>query len=337
MKCPRCLKDTLNSDGICTACDFREEKTPLEMETAGSPSGNAGEGTEKAPAADTAPNQGEETLPPWRQELSQKLAALKQKKDAADGSGRTRPENGSPAASPAQGKPSARGNASPRKRAATPARKQAASNIQFSAASTPRIEPQQRTIASLGPDVFGTGAAAQASDSRDIRDLIDSAIAKQSGPAQMDMHAFREETDLAPDSKWILLSRSLSSVIDLLIIALCAGVFLISADYASGVVVWDILSTVEYSVLFLFIYFLYSIFFLAASGQTIGMMITDLRIIRTDGGIYGNRPSIRQLFIRCLAFIPSAIVFGIGLLWSFFDEGNRCFHDRISRTSVTRL
>jgi uncharacterized RDD family membrane protein YckC len=78
---------------------------------------------------------------------------------------------------------------------------------------------------------------------------------------------------------------------------------------------------------------MYSIFFLAASGQTVGMMITDLRVI----GIANSRPSVSQLFARSFGYLLSVIVLGAGLVYSFFDRKHRCFHDRLSDTSVIRI
>ena len=200
-------------------------------------------------------------------------------------------------------------------------------------------------MASLGPEVFKTDANPEFSEAKDIRNLIDSAIARQSTLPPEETPVFRQEihqkasqktsqkTSIEEENKSILLSRTLSGLIDLIFIVLCTGAFIISVDYFSGIVILDAVSLIEYGGLFLLIYFLYSIFFLAASGQTVGMMITDLRIV----GIEGSRPSIGQLFSRCFGYLLSVVVFGAGLVWSLFDRKNRCFHDRFSNTSITRI
>ena len=89
----------------------------------------------------------------------------------------------------------------------------------------------------------------------------------------------------------------------------------------------------EGAALFLLIYFLYSIFFLASSNQTLGMMITDLRVVGSDE----RRPLMRQLVGRCFGFLLSFFGLGIGLLWSLFNRESLCFHDRISHTRVIRI
>ena len=89
----------------------------------------------------------------------------------------------------------------------------------------------------------------------------------------------------------------------------------------------------NFSGLFLLVYFFYSIFFLAASNQTLGMMITDLRVVGSDEG----RPLIRQLVGRCFGYLISLMGLGIGLLWSLFDRESLCFHDRVSHTHIIRI
>ena len=95
----------------------------------------------------------------------------------------------------------------------------------------------------------------------------------------------------------------------------------------------DNFSLVLFSCVFLLNYFVYSLFFLAASNQTIGMMITELRVI----GLDGNRPSVRQILQRCCGYLVSLFCLGIGLLLGLFDRESRCFHDRISGTHVVRI
>jgi len=119
----------------------------------------------------------------------------------------------------------------------------------------------------------------------------------------------------------------------LIIILLCTGVLFIAADFFSGIIALDTVSYLCFSGLFLLMYFFYSLFFLASSNQTIGMMITDLRVV----GLYEERPSLGQLFRRCWGYLASILGFGFGLLWGLFDRESFCFHDRISDTHVIRM
>jgi uncharacterized RDD family membrane protein YckC len=117
------------------------------------------------------------------------------------------------------------------------------------------------------------------------------------------------------------------------VIVLCTGGFVLSAEYFSGITVVDQVSLIDFLVLFLLNYFLYSLFFLSASNQTIGMMITDLRVVGTGE----KRPSTGQLLRRSLWHLASLFGLGIGLLLSLFDRENLCFHDRHSGTRVERI
>jgi uncharacterized RDD family membrane protein YckC len=135
------------------------------------------------------------------------------------------------------------------------------------------------------------------------------------------------------EGKLILLSRTLSGLVDWIVIAFCTGAFIVAADYFSGIIALDRISLLLFFALFLLNYFLYSLFFLAASNQTIGMMITDLRVV----GVANNRPSLGQLARRCCGYFMSVCFVGIGLVSALFDRGSLCFHDRISGTRVVRI
>ena len=135
------------------------------------------------------------------------------------------------------------------------------------------------------------------------------------------------------EGKLILLSRTLSGLVDLLIVVFCTGAFIVAADYFSGIIALDPISLILFFVLFLLSFFLYSLFFLAASNQTIGMMITDLRVVGADS----KRPSLGQLVRRCCGYFASLFFLGIGLVSALFDRGSLCFHDRISGTRVVRI
>jgi uncharacterized RDD family membrane protein YckC len=69
------------------------------------------------------------------------------------------------------------------------------------------------------------------------------------------------------------------------------------------------------------------------ASQTIGMMLTDLRMM----GASTNRPGIVQILVRCCAFLIGLAAFGIGLLWGCFDGQARCLHDLLSQTRVVRV
>jgi uncharacterized RDD family membrane protein YckC len=326
MKCPRCEKDEVGPDGICLACNYKIAGTETFAET------ESGIHESRNSPDETVPLTTQEELSPWREQLAQRLAALKKEREKAESVkqplfGNNAPELQKPSAEI----PIQPASLFPEHAGTHQSRKQIHKTESPSQSYRP-AEPQQKTMASLGPEVYGAGREPESSNTENIRKLIDSAVARQSTHAE-EVPIFRPEPSVEQENKFILLSRSLSGLIDLIVAILCTGVFIIAVDYFSGIVILDGVSLIEFTGLFLLIYFSYSIHFLATSGQTVGMMITDLRVI----GVEGTRPSIGQLFSRCLGYLLSVIVLGAGLIWSLFDRQNLCFHDRFSNTSVTRL
>jgi len=326
MPCPRCGNEEFSSSGICPACNYKAVSPKAVANPDEKESGSLGPNRLENPR--TANNS--EEIPPWRLELKQRLEALKERKKAGGESNPAIKKVVKPAPKIVQ--------SDSIKKPPAPPSENTGKVKKIKHPSEPRPEtmdpganaPQQKTIASLGEKVF---QSIQSDNSKDIRDLIDSAVARQSTQSVSDASIYVQETPIEQENKYILLSRTLAGLVDLIIIVLCTTAFIIAADSFSGIVMLDDISIIEYTVLFLLIFFLYSIFFLSASGQTIGMMITDLRII----GIANSRPSIGQLFTRCFGYLLSVILLGAGLFWSFFDRKNRCFHDRLSDTSVKRI
>jgi uncharacterized RDD family membrane protein YckC len=141
--------------------------------------------------------------------------------------------------------------------------------------------------------------------------------------------------DEMPESegRLIFLSRTLSGLVDLVLIFISSGLFLVAADYFSNTPILNAMSVVNFSGLFLVIYFLYSFFFLVTNGQTIGMMTTDLRIV----GIEGGRVSLRQVARRNVVFLVSLFGLGLGLLMGLFNRDHQCLHDKLSETNVVRI
>jgi uncharacterized RDD family membrane protein YckC len=198
---------------------------------------------------------------------------------------------------------------------------------------TPALVPRQKTLQAVAAK-----PEKKAADPKEVKELIDQMVSRQSASESIPV-PFADGSGLMParyanyEGKLILLSRTLSGLVDLICIVLCTGAFIIAADFFSGIVVLDVVSILDFLLLFLLMYFVYSIFFLATSNQTIGMMITDLRIVSADDG----RPSLRQLLSRCCGHLLSLFGLGIGLLWSLFNRENLCFHDRLSGTHVVRI
>jgi uncharacterized RDD family membrane protein YckC len=144
---------------------------------------------------------------------------------------------------------------------------------------------------------------------------------------------FSHITDKPHESKLILLSRTLAGLVDLIVIIVSGSALIFTVDVLEGIDVFDSVSISHYLLLLLVTYFVYSLFFLSTGAQTIGMMLTDLRLV----GTARKRPKVTQLLVRCIAFLLGLAAFGVGLLWGFFNRQSRCLHDWISQTRVERI
>ncbi len=76
--------------------------------------------------------------------------------------------------------------------------------------------------------------------------------------------------------------------------------------------------------------FLYYFIFHALRGQTPGKRLCGLTLI--DG--YGERPSLLRALARTAAYIPSALLLGLGFFWIAFDREKRGLHDWLADTYV---
>jgi uncharacterized RDD family membrane protein YckC len=67
-------------------------------------------------------------------------------------------------------------------------------------------------------------------------------------------------------------------------------------------------------------------------GQTLGMRILNLKVIRTDG----SDLSIVQAGIRWIGLFVSFLVIFIGVIWVAFDSEKQGWHDKIAGTYVVK-
>lgn len=65
-------------------------------------------------------------------------------------------------------------------------------------------------------------------------------------------------------------------------------------------------------------------------GQTIGMGIFGIRVVRVDGSPLPLQRSALRFVILVLAILPM----GLGVLWALVDERRQTWHDKIARTYV---
>ena len=99
--------------------------------------------------------------------------------------------------------------------------------------------------------------------------------------------------------------------------------FLLSAAAGTlGVMVWFAI---------LILQFLYFGYYWNKSGQSIGMKLTGIKVIRKDGNLMSYiRAALRGTF----GYWVSGLIFGLGYIWAAFDGEKEAWHDKIFDTWV---
>jgi uncharacterized RDD family membrane protein YckC len=67
-----------------------------------------------------------------------------------------------------------------------------------------------------------------------------------------------------------------------------------------------------------------------ARGQTLGMRISGIRVVRTDGGLL----DVFEVGSRLIGAIVAAVPVFLGFIWIAFDARRRGWHDRIAGSVV---
>jgi uncharacterized RDD family membrane protein YckC len=126
-------------------------------------------------------------------------------------------------------------------------------------------------------------------------------------------------------------ARLVGYIIDQVIqFGLSIALFLAAAVLAAIFVPLGALAFVA-GIAFLFLYFP---FFWVRSGQTPGMRLMGIKVVRDkDGGPIGWGSA----FLRLIGYWVSAIVFYIGFIWIFIDKRKRGWYDLIAGTVVIKV
>jgi len=129
-------------------------------------------------------------------------------------------------------------------------------------------------------------------------------------------------------------------VVDILVqVGVAIVVFVIAGVVAGAAALTDsgLLqgSAIIVGVLAILVYFLWTIFyfpyFWARGGQTPGMRVTRVKVVRdVDGGPVAFGPA----FLRLVGYWVNNLTFYIGFVWIFVDKRRRGWHDLIAGTCV---
>jgi uncharacterized RDD family membrane protein YckC len=93
-----------------------------------------------------------------------------------------------------------------------------------------------------------------------------------------------------------------------------------------GTPLWGLIATG------LVILLLYGFLFMSTSGATPGLRLLRLCVIN----VYGDPPEWWRMLLRCLGFVLSVLLLGLGFLWIGFDREKRGLHDWLAGTYVIR-
>lgn len=76
--------------------------------------------------------------------------------------------------------------------------------------------------------------------------------------------------------------------------------------------------------------------FTAAGGQSIGKMLTHLRVVSVEEGSSTDRVRLGQSVLRAVGYLVSALPAGLGFLPALLAADRRTLHDRLAHTRVVR-
>ena len=139
---------------------------------------------------------------------------------------------------------------------------------------------------------------------------------------------------------WI---RALAFSIDNMILNIIYVVFFITGGlavyFASDTQDWlmildrALMLTIPYNIVMLTITIGYFTYLHGSTGQTIGKMVCQLKVVQENG----EPLSYGKSFLRWVGYLVSAVVLNIGFLWVAFDKNKQGWHDKIARTYVIEL
>ena len=136
------------------------------------------------------------------------------------------------------------------------------------------------------------------------------------------------------------LSRFLAFLIDNIALSVIAWLlslllvpFVSAADQSSSTLFGLIAGTVGMVIAFilLLLQFLYFGWLWSTSGQSLGMRVTNIRVVRRDGS---SLSMVRAGLRGTVGYWISGLIFGLGYIWAAFDGRKEAWHDKLFDTAV---
>jgi uncharacterized RDD family membrane protein YckC len=75
----------------------------------------------------------------------------------------------------------------------------------------------------------------------------------------------------------------------------------------------------------------------AASGQTLGKLVTGIKVVTADADAATDRVPLGPAIVRSVGYLVSAFPLGLGFVPAFVGEDRRALHDRLAHTRVVRV
>jgi len=136
------------------------------------------------------------------------------------------------------------------------------------------------------------------------------------------------------------LARFLAFLIDNIALSVIAWLlslllvpFVSAADQSSSTLFGLIAGTVGMVIAFilLLLQFLYFGWLWSTSGQSLGMRVTNIRVVRRDGSALSM---VRAGLRGTVGYWISGLIFGLGFIWAAFDGRKEAWHDKLFDTAV---
>jgi uncharacterized RDD family membrane protein YckC len=140
-----------------------------------------------------------------------------------------------------------------------------------------------------------------------------------------------------------ILQRLIAFIIDAIIIGAVSGILAkfygVDTDFAvrTGGEVASVVTSrtgIVYSLIQFLLEFVYFGYCWSANGQSVGMKLLGIRVVRRDNGAL---LSFLMAGLRGSAgYWISGLLCGLGYLWALFDANNEAWHDKIFGTWVVK-
>ncbi len=122
--------------------------------------------------------------------------------------------------------------------------------------------------------------------------------------------------------------RMLAAALDMSMVVIALGMFLITFQIAGGQVVLNKETVPLFLGIAVVFGFFYHVLFCLGNSDTPGMRWTQLQLLNFDGRLPDRDQRSLRLAANCLSLLAA----GLGLLWSLVDEEKLAWHDHMSRT-----